>query len=147
MKKKLTFFLLAAAITMTGCGKMNINGLLDGMWQLQEIYHENGEKETPTHLIYYSVQLELLKLTEIQNSSTPNRSFSNYIGEFQQTNDSLFLYNIRTWVYREDEIPVTREQMRPFGLFGDSERFRIVTLNHSQMVLQSRNARLTFRRF
>ena len=48
--------LLWGLILFVGCGKLPINGDLDGQWQIQEIRYTDGRVETPERA-YYCVQL------------------------------------------------------------------------------------------
>lgn len=142
---KTKYFLLSLLVILFSCDKLPINGLLDGMWQLKKIEYTNGETIFP-EFTYYSIQLDLIKLSQVHNSGTPDRSINTFLGRFQYTHDSLYIYDIRTWVYREEEIPATVEQLQPFGI-SNNAHFAIEKLDGKNMLLRSDEALLTFRKF
>ncbi|WP_365325733.1 lipocalin-like domain-containing protein [uncultured Parabacteroides sp.] len=126
MKKGIFFTLLILFIS--ACGKMPINGDLDGRWQIMKIEYASGEEETPERA-YYSVALHTINLMQV--------GVSNQTGNMEYTGDSLFV-----------TMPIsTVEDLLPFGMNGTEQRFGVKELTSKHLVLQSDYARLEFRKF
>ena len=113
---------------ISACGKMPINGDLDGHWQIMKIEYASGEEETPERA-YYSVALHTINLMQV--------GVTNQTGNMEYTGDSLFV-----------TMPIsTVENLLPFGMNGTDQRFRVKELSSKHLVLQSDYARLEFRKF
>ena len=95
------------------------------------------DTDTKEKRIYYNVKLHLMQLRQ-QGGST-------YLGRFTQTDDSLFIYNMV--LDGNNAQAATLDDLSPFGLFDTYERFGIEKLTAQRMVLRSRNALLTFRKW
>ena len=112
----------------SACGKMPINGDLDGRWQILKIEYVSGEEEIPERA-YYSVALHTINLMKV--------GVTNQTGNMEYTGDSLFVV-----------MPIsTVEDLLPFGMNGKEQRFGVKELTSKHLVLQSDYARLEFRRF
>ncbi|MCS2892775.1 lipocalin-like domain-containing protein [Parabacteroides faecis] len=110
------------------CGKMPVNGDLDGRWQIMKIEYASGEEETPERA-YYSVSLHTINLMQVGVTSQT--------GNMEYTGDSLFV-----------EMPISKiENLLPFGMNGTEQRFGVKELTSKHLVLQSDYARLEFRKF
>ena len=119
----------ALLLLMAGaCGKMPINGDLDGRWQIMKIEYASGEEEVPERA-YYSVALHTINLMKVDVTSQT--------GNMEYTGDSLFVV-----------MPVSKvEDLLPFGMNGTEQRFGVKELTSKYLVLQSNYARLEFRKF
>ena len=124
-------------LSICSCGKMPVNGKLDGMWQLMKIETRGSEYDMKESRLYYNVQLELLGLQ--------SAGYVGILGRFIQTNDSLFVYDFRS--SKDNAIPADYGQLATFGIYNQQERFGIETLTHDKMVLRSATATLYFRKF
>ena len=112
----------------SACGKMPINGDLDGRWQIMKIAYASGEEEMPERA-YYSVALHTINLMKVDVTSQT--------GNMEYTGDSLFVV-----------MPVSKvEDLLPFGMNGMEQRFGVKELTSKYLVLQSDYARLEFRKF
>ena len=112
----------------SACGKMPINGDLDGRWQIMKIEYASGEEEVPERA-YYSVALNTINLMKV--------GVSNQTGNMEYTGDSLFVV-----------MPISKvEDLLPFGMNGTEQRFGVKELTSNHLVLQSDYARLEFRKF
>ncbi|MBC5642660.1 lipocalin-like domain-containing protein [Parabacteroides sp. BX2] len=112
----------------SACGKMPINGDLDGRWQIMKIEYASGEEEVPERA-YYSVALHTINLMKV--------GVSNQTGNMEYTGDSLFVV-----------MPISKvEDLLPFGMNGTEQRFGVKELTSNHLVLQSDYARLEFRKF
>ena len=126
MKRYMIAILLM--LIVGACGKMPINGDLDGRWQIMKIKYASGEEETPERA-YYSVALHTINLMQVGVTSQT--------GNMEYTGDSLFV-----------EMPISKiEDLLPFGMNGTEQRFGVKELTSKQLVLQSDYARLEFRKF
>ena len=119
----------ALLLLMAGaCGKMPINGDLDGRWQIMKIEYASGVEEVPERA-YYSVALHTINLMKVD--------VSNQTGNMEYTRDSLFVV-----------MPISKvEDLLPFGMNGTEQRFGVKELTSNHLVLQSDYARLEFRKF
>ena len=112
----------------SACGKMPINGDLDGRWQIMKIAYASGEEEAPERA-YYSVVLHTINLMKVDVTSQT--------GNMEYTGDSLFV-----------EMPISKiEDLLPFGMNDTKQRFGVKELTSKHLVLQSDYARLEFRKF
>ena len=126
MKRYITAVLLS--LIVSSCGKMPINGDLDGRWQIMKIAYASGEEEMPERA-YYSVALHTINLMKVDVTSQT--------GNMEYTGDSLFVV-----------MPVSKvEDLLPFGINGTEQRFGVKELTSKHLVLQSDYARLEFRKF
>lgn len=137
--KKLSF-LLFILLLISSCGKLPMNGQLDGMWQLMSIAPVGGEEiDTKKQQLYYNVQLELLAL---QRGGSVE-----YLGRFVQSSDSLIVYDFRVHISGDNSTQAVPGDLAPWGIQGTSERFGIEKLDGDKMVLRSGEALLSFRKF
>lgn len=120
--------LLWGLILFVGCGKLPINGDLDGQWQILEIRYADGRVETPERA-YYCVQLHTITLRQV---SGPNQT-GNMVYEGDQLRIDMPLSDVN--------------DLRVFGLDDTEETFTITELSSSRLVLTSDYARLTLRKF
>lgn len=126
MKKGMIFTLLILLIS--ACGKMPINGDLDGRWQIMKIEYASGKEETPERA-YYSVALHTINLMQV--------GVTDQTGNMEYSGDSLFV-----------TMPIsTVEDLLPFGMNGTEQRFGVKELSSKHLILQSDYARLEFRKF
>ena len=121
--------LLWGLFLFIGCGKLPINGDLDGQWQILEIRYADGRVETPERA-YYCVQLHTITLRQV----------GNYPGE------------TGNMVYEGDQLSIDMplsdvNDLRVFGLDDTKETFTITELSSSRLVLNSDYARISFRKF
>ena len=120
--------ILWSLILLTGCGKLPINGDLDGQWQILEIRYADDRIETPERA-YYCVQLHTITLRQVNG---PNQT-----GNMVYKGDQLSL-----------DMPLSdASDLRVFGLDDTKETFTVTELSSSRLVLTSDYARISFRKF
>lgn len=129
MKKIIIFILLVS--TLICCQKKDDNGDLGGFWKLIEI--EEAGSAAPIDVAmesrFWGIQLDLLEIRITQTNK--------HYCRFQHVEDSLFVQTI------DDDT-----DLRAFGIYDNSnERYEIVRLNRKSMILHSKYAKLTFRKF
>lgn len=135
--KKL-FILTLLIFTVCSCGKVPMNGKLDGMWQLMQIEHADGTvNNIKESRLYYCIQLELLGLQSAGHIE--------FLGRFAYTEDSLFVNDFR--LNSDNTMLAIPEQLSPYGINETAERFGIEQLTSDKMVLKSNTATLSFRKF
>ena len=126
MKRDIIAVLLT--LIVSSCGKMPINGDLDGRCQIMKIEYASGVEEAPERA-YYSVALHTINLMKVDVTSQT--------GNMEYTGDSLFVV-----------MPVSKvKDLLPFGMNGTEQRFGVKELTSKHLVLQSDYARLEFRKF
>lgn len=125
MKNRILF--LVCLIILGSCGKMPINGDLDGRWQLMKIvFHTHHEVVEPS-FTYYDVNLHLMQLKKGEAINA----------RFTHTEDSLFIRTIHS----------TKNEVRKFGLCDTIQHFYVEKLTSKKMILDSDSSRLEFRKF
>lgn len=133
------YFSIIVCLILTSCRNTDINGKLDGMWQLTTIdYIDSISVGKKPERIYYSIQLHLINLR--QAGVSPE-----YMGRFKQSKDSLIISDFR--IYMEEDKLASVEELKPFGLSQTTTRFGIEKLSSSEMILKSDYARLRFRKW
>ena len=128
--KKIILILLATA-TFIACQKEDDNGDLGGFWKLLEIEETNST--TPINVAdesrFWGIQLNLLEIRLSQ--------YDKHYSRFQHVGDSLFVQTIN------DDT-----DLRAYGIYNNNnERYGVLHLNRKSMVLSSKYAKLTFRKF
>ncbi|MBE6298565.1 MAG: hypothetical protein E7088_08845 [Bacteroidales bacterium] len=124
---KRIIFILSVITLLTACQKEDKNGDLGGFWKLKQI------EEIATDSIidlrdkdnFWSIQLKLLTTT------------GGGKGRFQHVGDSLYIQMI-----------YSPENPKEFGFYNPKdERFGVKHLDRNGMILQSKEAILTFKKF
>lgn len=122
------FIIILVILLAGGCGKLPINGDLDGRWQIMKIMYASGEEEVPERA-YYSIALHTINLLKVD--------VSNQTGNMEYTGDSLFVV-----------MPVSKKKdLLPFGMDNTVQHFAVKELSSEHLTLQSDYARLIFRKF
>lgn len=128
MKKIFILFLMAT--TFIACQKEDENGDLGGFWKLLEI-EETGA--APINVAeesrFWGIQLNLLEIRFSEDNA--------HYCRFQNAGDSLFVQTIND-----------NTNLEAYGIYENSnERYAILHLSDRSMVLRSKYAKLTFRKF
>lgn len=119
--------------------KHDVNGQLDGMWQLIE-WRDTFDllQADKNSRIFYSIQLELVQFRDFAQGKG-----NYYLAYFRHTKDSLIIY--RPIDFSHDSI-VDLSELKPFGVPADG-RFHIDHLNNDILLLNSKEGRLRFRKY
>ena len=123
--KKIIFLLLGIAL-FASCQKEDDNGDLGGNWKLTHIedFAIDSIIDKRMEDRFWAIQLDLIQI-------------GNGKGRFQHVNDSLFVQMIRK-----------TDEPEEYGLYDqDNARYGVEHLSRKSMVLRSRFAELTFRKF
>lgn len=142
MKKVFYILLVIVLFGVASCDKMPENGDLDGNWQLLTIEEHNSGAivSVKEQKVFWAVQLKLISYRGADNS---------YLSRFIYDGDSLFLYNFYRHTRYEDYLLTdsSTTELAKLGIQGISGRYVVETLNRKQMVLNSSDSRLVFRKF
>lgn len=134
--------LLAATIGLVSCDKKDINGDLDGQWQLVRWENKadgNVVKDGPTY-IYWTVKLQLIQIYDKTPSAAANSI--NSFCEFQVKGDSLVL----TQAYkRPDDSKIPFSDLQQYGVPSNG-RLKIESMDSRNLVLSSTENKLYFRK-
>ena len=120
------FFSVVTLLLLSACQKADDNGDLGGFWKLLKIEDLATNETTDTKDVdrFWAIQLDLL-------------SINGCYGRFQHAGDSLFVQMIRK-----------TDEPEEYGLYDqDNARYGVEHLSRKSMVLRSRFAELTFRKF
>lgn len=123
--------MLLAATVFTACQKEDDNGDLGGFWKLLEIKEEGATEaiNTTEENRFWGIQLDLLEIRITQ--------FNRHYCRFQHVGDSLFVQTI------DDDT-----NLQAYGIYNnDNERYGVLHLSRKSMILRSKFATLTFRKF
>ncbi len=151
MKTYYILLLFACVMLFASCDKMPKNGDLDGMWQLMTVERAGEEAEfVKTKKLYYSFQLDLVQL----NDATMPNDRGGYYAYFKHSGDSLFIRKIcfpsANETAADNNIEFTSADLpkiAPWGIYTLNPRFKVWELDSDDMVLESNEAKLTFRKF
>lgn len=123
--KKIIFILLGITM-LVSCQKEDKNGDLGGFWKLMQIELSESDSviNKKQESYFWSIQLELIQIGDGK-------------GRFQHVGDSLYVQMI-----------IMPKMPEEYGLFKPSnERFGVIHLDRSRMVLRSMDATLTLKKF
>ena len=121
--KKIAFILITLT-ALASCQKEDHNGDLGGFWKLQQIELADRIINTREKSCFWAVQLDLIQI-------------GNGKGRFQHVADSLYIQMI-----------TMPSDPKSLGLFNPKdERFGVIHLNRNGMVLRSKDATLTLKKF
>lgn len=122
------------ALLLCGCAKEDINGDLDGLWQLRGITYLSNDStvDVQDSLRFMAVQLHLLELR--------NNQINGRFARFNHSGDSLSIEMI-------DSTTLSKAWMLPFGMNDVKQHFLVEKLDGKHLVLCSSFARLSFHKF
>ena len=129
MKK--TLYIILCTALLASCQKADDNGDLGGYWkllQIEELAHETiiDKKEEDC---FWAIQLRMI--TANKDGEIIGK------GRFQHTGDSLFVQMLQE-----------PKDSKSVGMYNPAnERFGVNKLTNKSMILQSKDVRLTFRKF
>ncbi len=129
---------------LTSCDlEMSDNGDLDGYWQLAQVDTIGGGScEMVTSRVFWAVQMNLLEVSKAESS------LGKYLLRFDLKEDHLKLYDPYLSARNTGDEKVTdAEKLKPFGIQGLEEDFKILKLDGSKMILESEVLRLEFNRY
>ena len=124
--KRLIYILLCTTL-FASCQKADDNGDLGGFWKLLQIDEIASDTiiDKRNEDRFWAIQLKMI---------TTNNGGK---GRFQHTGDSLFVQMLQK-----------PADTKAVGLYNhEDERFEVIILNRNSMVLRSKDAVLTFRKF
>ena len=122
--KKIMFILIAAMLA--SCQKEDDNGDLGGFWKLMQVEEaiEGNIINTRDSSLFWAIQLDLIQI-----------EYGN--GRFQHIKDSLFIQMI-----------TMPGKPKEYGLYNPKdERFGVLHLDRNGMILRSKDATLTLKKF
>ena len=143
MRNILYIIAICLFLTTSCTFEVSDNGDLDGYWQLSAVDTLSNQKcvNMRDSGIFWAVQFEKL----VTSSVNP---VSEVIFDFKQTPDSLTLSNPYVLYRDSSDIKITNtDRLRKYGVNNLEERFRIVRLDDSRMILETELLRLNFRRY
>ncbi len=141
MKKTLNILLLilsiALAATLQSCDKHNINGDLDGMWQVMSVtVKEDGAtvREFVPDQRYLCFQLHVCQLRS-------------YGGQVEPSANLIYNGKTLTLDFPESEFGDRLPRLALWGIYSLRTTYTVETLTSSTLVLDSPTTRLTCRKF
>lgn len=140
MKKFHILLIILAELPIIACeDKHDINGLLDGNWQLTEWRDTQADTLVADNnsLIFYTVKLQLMQFKKAGGDT--------YFSHFKHTGDSLILNDSYLNLANSDSI-VHFTAMQYLGV-PNNGRFGIMLLTQTQLKLTTPTHSLTFRRY
>ncbi len=142
MKRKVIVAIIIILIMcLESCDKTDVNGDLDGNWQLIEWKDNATQSIVATNMsrrIYYTIKYNILQTKDIDASYD-----TFHLSYFHYTNDSLFIDKTFRRPFDTEE-PL--DSLVKYGCPADG-KFAITTLTGNKLVLSCPNSRLTFRKY
>ncbi len=134
------------AIILSSCDRVYINGVLDGMWQLQMVESNDGTTAHPQN-IYYSFQRHMAKVSQHYEFDLPLRYLCilDYTGDSIKMQDFIRFEDDRNYNDRKPGVP--QSTLDIFYLESDPAKFKIITLNSEMLILQSENRKYTLQKW
>ncbi len=133
--------LLLALLPLAACDKTDVNGDLDGNWQLTSwVDRQTGDTVATNHSrrIYYTVKYDILQTRDL------DRGYDTFhLSYFHYTRDSLFI--VRTF-HRPFDTSEPLDSLTRYGCAPDG-KFAIKTLTGKRLVLSNDRNVLTFRKY
>ncbi len=117
------------------------NGGLDGYWHLEQVdtLATGGVTDLSEDYRFWAFQYRLLNVSGYNNS---------YLLRFSHEGDSLFLSDPYVNDRKNGDIQLEdQEPLRPYGINGLTERFRIEQLKGTNMVLSNKTFKLRLKKF
>lgn len=140
MKVKILLLLLPLFL-LQSCDKTDVNGDLDGNWQLTKWVDKETDSTIATNesrRLYYTVKYNILQMRDM------NKSYDTFhLSYFHYTSDSLF---IDQTFHRPFDTEESLDSLVQYGCTPDG-KFAIVTLTGSRLVLSNSKNELTFRKY
>ena len=142
--RRLFYLFVVSLLTVSCTLEVSDNGDLDGYWQLTRVDslvtgNSADMRETG---IFWAVSYEMLV------TRSTKQPMGEVIFEFQHTADSLFLTNPYVLYRDSSDIKVTDvNYLRRFGVNSLDEKFHVLQLSSSKMVLESELLRLYLRKY
>ena len=134
-------------LILSACNKLPKNGDLDGMWQITYIEHNGIITNVKNYRLYISFQLDLFQLTSAQNDKI-------YYGYFNRENDNIIFKQISDMAEEHPDIPdnypITQENIsliKPWGFYVLQDTFNIEKITKEIMILRSKYAHISYRKF
>jgi hypothetical protein len=146
--KRLLIYIIGVSLLVVSCDIVHRsgNGDLDGFWQLKAVdtLTNNHTCDMRESQIAWAVQGALLEVRKVDDLAFE----SDIVFQFEHYSDSLLLHS--PYIVKRDvgDVLVTDVSLlQPFGINDTEEGFRVLKLNGSKMILQSKTLRLYFRRY
>ena len=146
--KRYTYILiiLLAVVLAASCESYQINGNLDGFWQVSSI--ENKQTGEVTHSkgdIYYSFQRELVLISYVSPNIPTGQMKENYVAYFTHENDVITMTDFRIYIDKKaPQVPLSK--LEKFGLYDTYNRFQIEKLCKNDLVLNTDKVRIVMKK-
>ena len=133
---KRVIFLFIITMLVISCSKVPINGDLDGMWKMTSMEWSDGTTTSPER-IFFSFELDCIQVTNKGNNSC------SYIG-LMNKNDNT----IRVDKFKDSSGEIKKaECLKQFGILETPTEFNIEKINHSKLIIKSKDCILSFTKF
>ena len=135
----------AFTILFTGCTiESSDNGDLDGFWHLERVdsIQTGSSSALAKASLFWSFQAKLMRVTDYKNHN------GDFLMRFDHNGSVLRTYDPHENDRANcDPAVADASKLKPFGINGIEDTFRVENLKGSKMVLSTRKLRLTFKKF
>ena len=149
MKRKRLYTLWLAEAMMLALASCDIhtsgNGAFDGYWHLVQVdtLSTGNSLDMSERRVFWGVQAHLIQAIDHDNDP----SHYGYLFYFEKDDASLRLYYAHRHNREAGDILIEdAAELSPLGVNDLNDKFRIITLDHSRMVLEDDLLRLSFRK-
>ncbi len=134
--KRILFLFIITMFLVISCSKVPINGDLDGMWKMTSMEWKDGTTTSPNRIFF------CFELNCIQVSNKGNNSCS-YIGLMNKDDNTIRVDKFKNHSGEEQN----GECLKQFGILETPTEFNIEKINHSKLIIKSKDCILYFTKF
>lgn len=142
--KKLLLIIPLLFLVFSSCElETSDNGDLDGFWHLEDVdsLAMSVHQDVSDQKLFWAFQMNILQLRGAEQE---------FYFRFNHEGNYLDLFNPHLRDREKDDPVLTSKDMYlilPYGINATEERFQVIKLNSSEMVLQNTILKLSFRKF
>ena len=141
--KRLLIYIIGVGLLMMACDiERSDNGDLDGLWQMttKENLTTRQVNDMRDDNVSWAFQGGLVQMNSL--------AMLEVTAQFNYANDTISIYNLNHFDHSEGDRRIEDvSEVKAFGIYRLSEKYRVVELNGKSLLLQNDSVRLNFRKY